>query len=82
MLWFYEREGDESLRVETRYDNDTNEFVVRVQWPNGREQVERFSEFAKFQAWLTAFDNRIEAEQWKARSSTLLPYGWPDKPLL
>ena len=39
MLWFFEREK-ESLRVETRYDNDTSEFVTVVRYPDGHEHTE------------------------------------------
>jgi len=80
MLWFFERE-DQSLRLESTYDNKTAEFVVSVQWPDGREQTERFAELEACRAWLLAFDNAIEAERWKPNGPIVLPYGWPDKPL-
>jgi hypothetical protein len=81
MLWFFERQ-EQSLRLETRYDNDTAEFVATVRWPDGREQVERFTEFEKFRKWLVAIDHALEAERWKPNSPVILPYGWPDKPLM
>ena len=36
MLWFFDRE-DESLRIETRYDNERSEFVAIVTYPDGSE---------------------------------------------
>ena len=51
MLWFFERD-DESLKLETRYDNDTSEFVVIVRHPDGREQTERFTDGDEYGAWL------------------------------
>lgn len=80
MLWFFERER-ESLRLETRYDNDTGEFVAIVRWPDGRQQTERFTEREEFRSWLVAHDNALEAERWTPNTPVVLPYGWPDKPL-
>jgi len=80
MLWFFERD-DQSLRLETRYDNDTSEFVVIVRWPDGREQTERFSELEACRAWLAAFDNALESERWTPNGPVILPYGWPNKRL-
>ena len=45
MLWFLERD-DESLKLETRYDNDTSEFVVIVRHLDGRERTEQFTDGA------------------------------------
>jgi len=80
MLWFFER-GEESLRLETRYDNDTAEFVASVRWPDGREKVERFTELEEFRRWLVAFDHAIEAERWTPNAPVILPSGWPNKRL-
>jgi hypothetical protein len=80
MLWFFERD-DQSLRLETRYDNNTAEFVAIVLWPDGREQVERFNNLEAFRDWLVALDHALEAERWKPDSPIVLPYGWPDKRL-
>ncbi|SRR5216684_1419883 len=41
MLWFYERDHV-SLRVETRYDNDTAEYVGILHHPDGRQETQRF----------------------------------------
>ncbi len=41
MVWFYKR-GRASLSVETRYDNETNEYVAVVVRPDDRQQTERF----------------------------------------
>jgi hypothetical protein len=55
MLWFFERDH-ESLCLETRYENESAEFVAIVRWPNGREQIERFLDLEAFRLWLVAFD--------------------------
>jgi hypothetical protein len=81
MLWFFKRE-DQSIRLEARYDNDTAEFVVQVRWPDGREEVERFSDLELCRTWLAGFDHAIEAERWKPNGPVILPHGWPHKGLM
>ena len=41
MVWFYKRDQS-SLSVETRYDNETAEYVAIVVRPDGLKQTERF----------------------------------------
>ncbi len=80
MLWFFER-NDESLKLETLYDNDAAEYVVNVRYPDGREQTERFADSDAFGSWLVTFERSLETDRWKspAGGPVLLPYGWPDK---
>jgi len=61
MLWFFERD-DESLKLETRYDNDTSEFVVIVRYPNGHEHSERFTDGDKCRLWLEAFEQNLAVQ--------------------
>lgn len=82
MIWFFDRE-DESLRVDTRYDNDTSEFVVIVRYPDGREQTNRFTKVNEFRARLEELQQTFEADHWVNRGGPIfLPTGWPDKPLM
>jgi hypothetical protein len=79
MLWFFDRE-DESLGLETRYDNDRSEFVAVVRYPDGRERAERFSTLDDFQKWIDAFDQRLRQQNWAGRGGPIvLPYGWRNK---
>ena len=81
MLWFFERD-DESLRLETRYDNDTSEFVAIVHYPDGQQRTERFRDGEKFRVWLEAFEQNLVIQHWAGRSGPIiLPYGWPNKRL-
>lgn len=82
MLWFFERR-DESLKLETRYDNDAAEYVAIVRYPDGREHTERFVDPGEFRSWLVTFERGLESERWKAQEGgpLFLPDGWPDKPL-
>ena len=80
MVWFFERD-DESLRLATRYDNDSAEFVVVVRYPDGHEHSERFANADALRRWLEAFEQNLGVLRWVGRSwPVVLPYGWPDKP--
>lgn len=59
MLWSFERDDDESLKLETCYDNDTAELVVIVRYPGGHEQSERFTDGDEFRQWLEAFEQNL-----------------------
>jgi hypothetical protein len=80
MLWFFDRDN-ESLRLETRYDNETLEFVALVRYPDGRDLERRFRDRREFREWLEAFEQALEGKRWLARRGPIiLPYGWPDNP--
>ena len=79
MLWFFERD-DESLELETRYDNETSEYVAIVRRPDGREQTERFADGSKYGAWLETFERNLERQQWVRHGGpVIMPDGWPNK---
>ena len=82
MLWFFERD-DETLRLETRYDNDMSEFVVIVRYPDGHQRTERFSDLDEFGEWIEAFEGNLEHQRWTRPSHgpIILPDGWPKKRL-
>ena len=77
MIWLYERDN-QSIRLDTKYDNDTNEYVVVVHRPDGPQQVERFSDAEACRQWLVTFENSLDAEHWTRRGPPVfLPDGWP-----
>jgi hypothetical protein len=81
MLWFFDRD-DEALQLETRFDNETSEFVATVNYPDGSQRVERFQSIEDFGEWLRAFDRTLREQHWDGRSGpVILPYGWPKKRL-
>ena len=79
MIWFYER-NTESLRIETRYDNERLEYVIVVHEVDRAPQTERFTDVEVFRARLVALERRIESERWKPKGSPIiLPDGWPHR---
>jgi hypothetical protein len=82
MVWFYKRDRS-ALSVETRYDNETAEYVAVVVHPEGRLQTERFATRQAFREWLLALEQRLAQERWTPDGEPhILPDGWPDKPPL
>ena len=79
MVWFFER-YEESLRLETRYDNETREYVVVVHYPDGREETERFANPEEYRVRLVALENHLDAERWLCNGPpAILADGWPNK---
>jgi hypothetical protein len=82
MLWFFEREAD-SLRLETRYDNDNSEFVAIIHRPEGSRRIERFTDIVAFQRRLVALEQQLEKERWARKGPpVILPDGWPHRRLV
>ena len=80
MVWFYKR-GRVSLSLETRYDNDTLEYVAIVVHPDGRRETERFDRRESFRTWIEAFEKRLTDERWAPDGGAhILADGWPDRP--
>ena len=76
MIWFFER-GARSLRIETRYDNDTSEYVVVVHYPDRPESTTRFADEESCRAWLIELESSLEKDQWARHGPPVfLPDGW------
>jgi len=69
MVWFFDRAA-ESLRLETRFDNDTREFVGVVRYPNGQGLERRFRSGEEFRNWLQAFEAALAGERCAAGRSS------------
>jgi hypothetical protein len=75
MLWIYQR-GSEMLRVETRFDNDTEEYVLIVYREDGTQQAARFKDDARFQAKLETLEKQLDRDSWQSDGVRLLRDGW------
>lgn len=77
MLWFYSRDR-ETLHLETRYDNQTREYVAIVIYPDGHREATRCATAKALQAWLLAFEEGLAADRWSQDGGPLiLRDGWP-----
>jgi hypothetical protein len=75
MVWFFER-GSESFSLETRYDNDTTEFLLIRHRASGVQQIERFADALSFQQRLEILEKQLAEEQWTQHGPTFLHDGW------
>jgi hypothetical protein len=76
MVWFYKR-SDADLRIETRFDSATNEFVLEVTWPGRPIVVERFPDNVAFETSVLALERKLDTEHWQqVGGPEILPHGW------
>jgi hypothetical protein len=79
MLWFFDR-GAEVLEIETRYDNDTSEYVLEVRAPIYAPTTERFTDAVTFQSRLLEIEQGLSGQRWRRSGPpVMLPDGWPDR---
>ncbi len=82
MVWFLRRD-QQSLVIETRYDHETQDYVVTVTGASGKPKEMRFKTAVAFRAWLRAMDRDLTEDHWTQDGERcVLPEGWPDKPPL
>jgi hypothetical protein len=76
MVWFYER-SDGALRIETRFDSATKEYILEVAWPGRSPTMERFSSSVAFETRVLALEGQLATEHWQqVGSPEILPHGW------
>ena len=78
VIWFYSQESV-TIRIETKYDNRTSEYVVVVHWSHDHRQEERFATPVLFRKRLFELQTQVNAEGWrKGGPPIILLEGWPD----
>jgi hypothetical protein len=76
MVWFYERTGA-SLRIETRFDSATGEYVLQVERPGKPTTTERFRNAQAFEMRVVSIEQHLMAERWtQVGGPEILPHGW------
>lgn len=76
MVWFYKR-SDQALRIETRFDAATNEYVLEVEWPGRPVLTERVSGTGAFETRVLALERQLDDEHWEqVGRPEILPHGW------
>lgn len=80
MIWFYVREAD-ALRLDTMYDSDTAEYVLRFTDPSLGPIVERFPDRHTYHARLVTLEAELEAAAWRLTGMPhIIPEGFPRTP--
>ncbi|HUK35327.1 MAG TPA: hypothetical protein VLV86_15530 [Vicinamibacterales bacterium] len=81
MVWFFRR-NRERLQMDTFYDNNTAEFVLRLSYPDGRRDVERFTSLARFREGIQTAEQRLSADRWTQEGEpVIIPDGFPKRRL-
>jgi hypothetical protein len=76
MIWLFER-GDEVVRLETRVDNASGEYVLVSSWADSPPRIERFRDYAKYQTRVLALEGQLAADHWtQVGGPTILSDGW------
>jgi hypothetical protein len=76
MLWIYQRGGD-VLRIETSFDNATNEYLLIIKRGQDDKRFERFKDAVSFQVRLESLENEIVQGYWKQVGDPIvLRDGW------
>ena len=79
MVWFFERNVD-TRELETRYDNETSEYVLELRGPGLPPQAERFTDAEAFRVRLVALERILGNQRWRRQGPPIiLPSGWPDR---
>lgn len=75
MLWTFTRER-ESIKIETRFDNETKEYVLIFYRDDGGPQIERFADAFVLRDKLAALEEELEAQRWRFNGVVVLRDGW------
>jgi hypothetical protein len=79
MIWFWSR-ATEKLQLETRFDNDTKEYVLTIRHSEDRQEFERFPDVTSFQKRLVSLETQLEADHWvQSGAPTFDAAGFPNK---
>ena len=63
MIWLFER-GDEIVRLETRVDNATGEYVAVIAWAESPPVTERFRGYEAFHGRMLELEGQLAADHW------------------
>jgi hypothetical protein len=63
MVWIFSR-GTEQIRVESRYDEQTSDFVMVIDYAGGHRDTQRFGDAVTMRTWLSALEQQLEANGW------------------
>ena len=81
MVWFFRRQR-EQVQMDTFFDNETSEFVLRLHHPDGSQDVERFASLAQFREGIESTEQRLLADRWMQDGEPIfIPDGFPKRRL-
>jgi hypothetical protein len=75
MIWIFEHD-EMQVRLETRYDNLSDEYVLITHGMDDGPRTERFKDPESFGARLNVLQGKFDADGWVCREPTFLRDGW------
>lgn len=75
MIWLFQS-GTQAIRIETRYDRESSEYVLIREERDGVRQIERFRTEVAFRSRLEALEQQFETDDWTRTGPFLLSDGW------
>ena len=76
MVWFFGR-GNETVRVQTSFDNTAREYVLEVEWANRAPEKMRFRDRAAFESHVISIEETLRKESWaQIGGPEILRDGW------
>jgi hypothetical protein len=76
MIWLFER-GNAIVRLETRFDKASDEYLVVIGWADRPSETERFRDFEQFHTRILALEHQLQADHWtQIGGPTIIPDGW------
>jgi len=66
------------VQLVTRFDAETGEYVLEMQWSDGLSETARFRDYVKFKARIVDLEQQLAAEEWKqaGTSPQLISADW------
>jgi hypothetical protein len=68
MIWFFKR-GQDVVRLETRMEPVTAEYVLTIIWADNRETIERYQTVDAFTKRLLILETQLANERWSQSDS-------------
>jgi hypothetical protein len=76
VIWFFQRAGAE-MRVVTRFDQTSGDYVVEVEWPDRDRTSERFADYDAFNQRVQRLHAELLESRWMQNGTpALISDGW------
>ena len=72
MIWFYEREQSR-LHYEIRRHSDGDDYELVITWPDGRQEIEQYSECGTLIERSSVLQTRLAEEGWAPPQTGVRP---------
>jgi hypothetical protein len=77
VIWLFER-GEDVVRLETRIDPSTDEYLIDIVWANSAPAMERYKNHTAFTVRILELEKQLASEHWSQASDSpqLIAAAW------